>query len=88
MDLGRVLAQYDAEVRACPQAQPGFEIERTVAIAIYPKWDKPFVFPLHRCTSPCMWPTQEDGLFEEIGRRLASALSSPLMFRSRPLLKD
>ena len=29
MDLGRMLAQYDSEVRACPQAQPGFEIERT-----------------------------------------------------------
>jgi GNAT superfamily N-acetyltransferase len=29
MDLGRVLAQYDAEVRARPTAQPGFEVERT-----------------------------------------------------------
>jgi GNAT superfamily N-acetyltransferase len=29
MDLGRVLAQYDAEVRARPKAQPGFEVERT-----------------------------------------------------------
>lgn len=29
MDLGRMLAQYDSEVRARPQAQPGFEIERT-----------------------------------------------------------
>jgi GNAT superfamily N-acetyltransferase len=29
MDLGRVLAQYDSEVRARPQAQPGFEVERT-----------------------------------------------------------
>jgi len=29
MDLGHVLTQYDSEVRARPQAQPGFEIERT-----------------------------------------------------------
>ena len=29
MDVDRVLAQYDSEVRARPQAQPGFEIERT-----------------------------------------------------------
>jgi GNAT superfamily N-acetyltransferase len=29
MDLSRVLAQYDAEVRACPKAQSGFEVERT-----------------------------------------------------------
>ena len=29
MDLGRVLAQYDSEVRARPKAQPGLEVERT-----------------------------------------------------------
>jgi GNAT superfamily N-acetyltransferase len=29
MDLGRVLAEYDAEVRARPRAQPGFKVERT-----------------------------------------------------------
>ena len=28
MDLGRVLAQYDAEVRARPKAQPGFEVDQ------------------------------------------------------------
>jgi hypothetical protein len=29
MDLDRVLGQYDAEVRARPKTQPGFEVERT-----------------------------------------------------------
>jgi len=29
MDLSRVLAQYDVEVRARPRAQPGFEVDRT-----------------------------------------------------------
>jgi GNAT superfamily N-acetyltransferase len=29
MNLGRVLALYDTEVRARPAAQPGFEVERT-----------------------------------------------------------
>jgi len=29
MDLGRVLRQYDSEVRARPKARPGFEVERT-----------------------------------------------------------
>ena len=29
MNLGRVLAQYDAEARARPRAQPGFKVERT-----------------------------------------------------------
>ena len=29
MHLGRVLAQYDVEIRARPRAQPGFEVDRT-----------------------------------------------------------
>jgi GNAT superfamily N-acetyltransferase len=29
MDLGRVLTQYDVEVRACPTAQPGFRVKQT-----------------------------------------------------------
>jgi GAF domain-containing protein len=40
------------------------------------KWDKPYLFGLHQCASPRTWTTQEERLFEEIGRRLADALSS------------
>ena len=59
-----------------------FSIQSIMALAVYPKWDKPYLFGLHQCASPRRWTTQEERLFEEIGRRLADALSSLLMFRT------
>jgi len=59
-----------------------FSIQSIIALAVYPKWDRPYLFGLHQCTSPRTWTTQEERLFEEIGRRLADALSSLLMFRT------
>ena len=59
-----------------------FSIQSVIALAVYPKWDKPYLFGLHQCTCPRTWTTQEERLFEEIGRRLADALSSLLMFRT------
>jgi PAS domain S-box-containing protein len=59
-----------------------FSIQSILTMAVYPKWDKPYLFGLHQCASPRMWTTQEERLFEEIGQRLADALSSLLMFRT------
>jgi len=59
-----------------------FSIQSIIALAVYPKWDKPYLFGLHQCASPRTWTTEEEQLFEEIGRRLADALSSLLMFRT------
>jgi PAS domain S-box-containing protein len=59
-----------------------FNIRSMIAMAVYPKWDKPYLFGLHQCAFPRRWTTQEERLFEEIGRRLADALSSLLMFRT------
>jgi PAS domain S-box-containing protein len=60
----------------------GFSIRSMIVMALYPKWDKPYLFGLHQCAYPRAWTTQEQRLFEEIGRRLADALSSLLMFRT------
>jgi PAS domain S-box-containing protein len=59
-----------------------FRIQSMIIMAVYPKWDKPYLFGLHQCSYPRAWTTQEQRLFEEIGRRLADALSSLLVFRS------
>ena len=59
-----------------------FSIQSIIALAVYPKWDKPYLFGLHQCAYPRTWTTEEEQLFEEIGRRLADALSSLLMFRT------
>jgi GAF domain-containing protein len=46
------------------------------------RWDKAYLFGLHQCAYPRAWTTQEQRLFEEIGRRLAEALSTLLLFRT------
>jgi signal transduction histidine kinase len=53
-----------------------------IAMAVYPKVDKPYMFGLHQCSDPRVWTPQEERLFHEIGRRLADALDTLLMFRN------
>jgi PAS domain S-box-containing protein len=59
-----------------------FSIQSQVSMAVYPKADKPYVFGLHQCSRPRVWTPQEERLFQEIGRRLADALTSLLMLRN------
>jgi signal transduction histidine kinase len=56
-------------------------IRSIIAMAVYPKVDKPYMFGLHQCSHPRVWTSQEERLFEAIGRRLADALDTMLMFR-------
>jgi PAS domain-containing protein len=51
-------------------------------MAIYPKGDKPYMLGLHQCSYPRIWTSQEERLFQEIGRRLEDELTSLLMFRN------
>jgi len=71
---------YELAVPA--QLAERFSIQSIIALAVYPKWDKPYLFGLHQCAFPRTWTAQEERLFEEIGRKLADALSSLLMFRT------
>jgi PAS domain S-box-containing protein len=64
-----------------PQAQR-FSIKSMIAVAVYPKVDKPYMFGLHQCSHPRVWTPREERLFHEIGRRLADALDTLLMFRN------
>jgi signal transduction histidine kinase/PAS domain-containing protein len=67
---------------ALPSASAAqFTIRSMIAMAIYPKVDKPYVFGLHQCSHPRVWTSQEERLFQAIGRRLADALDRLLMFR-------
>ena len=60
-----------------------FSIESIIAMAVYPKADKPYMLGLHQCSYPRIWTSQEERLFQEIGRRLEDALTSLLMFRNQ-----
>ena len=60
-----------------------FSIQSIIAMAVYPKGDKPYMLGLHQCSYPRAWTPQEERLFQEIGRRLEDALTSLLMFRNQ-----
>ena len=59
-----------------------FSIKSMIAMAVYPKVDKAYMFGLHQCSYPRVWTPPEERLFHEIGRRLADALNTLLMFRN------
>src|SRR5208282_5235945 len=59
-----------------------FSVQSAIAMAIYPKGDKPYAFGLHQCSYARDWTPNEQRLFEEIGRRLADALTKLLALRS------
>jgi len=85
----RVLAsggpvRFDPESESALPSAPAdnFSIRSTIAMAVYPKVDKPYMFGLHQCSHPRVWTPQEERLLQEIGRRLAAALETLVMFRN------
>ena len=89
-DVSRSLLASDGPVRFDPEsdcALPSelterFDIKSIIAMAVHPKVDKPYAFGLHQCSHPRVWTPLEERLFHEIGRRLAGALDTLLMFRN------
>jgi PAS domain S-box-containing protein len=59
-----------------------FNVQSMIAMAIYPKGDKPYMLGLHQCSYPRAWTRQDRRLFQEIGRRLEDGLTSVLVFRN------
>ena len=65
-----------------PRLAKRFRVKSMIAMAVYPKVDRPYMFGLHQCSHPQVWKPREERLFHEIGRRLADALDTLLMFRN------
>jgi signal transduction histidine kinase len=88
-DVSRVALAANGPVRFDPDsghALPARLAERLgvqsmLAMAVYPKVDKPYLLGLHQCSYPRIWTLQEERLLHEIGRRLADALDTQLMLR-------
>jgi PAS domain S-box-containing protein len=59
-----------------------FSVQSQISMAVYPKGDRAYMFGLHQCSYPRVWTPQEERLFQEIGRRLADALTTLFMFRN------
>jgi PAS domain S-box-containing protein len=77
--------RFDAESDFPPPSSPWrerFSVKSMIALAVHPKVDKPYMFGLHQCSYPRVWAPHEERLFQEIGRRLADALDTLLMFRN------
>jgi PAS domain S-box-containing protein len=64
-----------------PEICDRFNVLSTIAIAVRPKGDRPYLFGLHQCSHLRVWTTVERRLFEEIARRLEDALTSALAQR-------
>ncbi len=63
------------------QLSARFGVQALMAMAVYPKVDKPYLLGLHQCSYRRVWTPHEERLFHEIGRRLADALHTQLMLR-------
>jgi PAS domain S-box-containing protein len=77
--------RFDPESDCALSSSPSeerFSIKSMIAMAVYPKVDKPYMFGLHQCSYPRVWTPHEERLFHEIGRRLADALDTLSMFRN------
>jgi PAS domain S-box-containing protein len=59
-----------------------FNVQSAIAMALYPKAEKPYLVGLHQCSYPRVWTAQEERLFQEIGRRLEDALTGLLMLHN------
>jgi len=58
-----------------------YGIKSFMAIALYPKIGKPWLFGVHQCSYARLWSKAEEQLLDEIGRRLNDALTSLLTLR-------
>jgi PAS domain S-box-containing protein len=76
--------QFNSKSESPVPAQLGerFGIQSLIAMAVYPKVDKPYMFGLHQCSYPRVWTAREERLFQEVGRRLGDALTGLLMLRN------
>jgi PAS domain S-box-containing protein len=52
-----------------------------LAVTIYPKGDKPYMFAAHQCAYPRVWTAADERLFLMIGHRLTDGLASLRAFR-------
>src|SRR5580698_2146260 len=56
-------------------------VRSQICLAIHPKIDKPYMLGLDQCTHARHWTQQEQRLFEAIGQRIATLLTSLLLSR-------
>jgi len=58
-----------------------FGVKSGLAMAVYPKDDRPSLFGIHQCTHAREWMPEDKQIFQEIGRRLGDGLTTLLAVR-------
>ena len=58
-----------------------FGVQSRMCVVVRPKIGKPHIFGVDQCTTERNWTQPEQGLFEAIGQRLATLLTSLLLSR-------
>jgi len=71
-----------SENSVLPDIAIEYQVQSFMAMAIYPKTGKAWVFGLHQCSYPRIWTMEEKRLFSEIGRRLSDGLTTLLVSRN------
>jgi PAS domain S-box-containing protein len=88
-DTLRTLLAADGVVRfgpGTPHPLPADTAERfgfksLLSMALHPRTGQPWQFGIHQCARARTWTAEEERLFQEVGRRLADALTTLLAHR-------
>jgi PAS domain S-box-containing protein len=78
----RVVHLGQKPVSGVPPVAAQFAIHSQLAMAVHPKGAQPYLFGIQQCSGPRVWTAVEQRVFQGIGRRLADALTSLLVFRT------
>ncbi len=78
---GPVKAGHGGSSPLSPRARDVFHVKSALGVAIYPRGDAPYLFGIHQCSRPRDFTPEDLQIFQEIGRRLADALTSLLAVR-------
>jgi len=70
------------ELHVPPDVEQQHGVRSMLTMALHPKGDRPYLLGLHHCAQARPWTAHDTRLFEEIGHRLADALTGALMLRS------
>lgn len=89
-DVFRILRNTEGSVKFGPGCEylvpavmeEAFRVQSFIATALYPKVGKPWSFGLHQCSYARVWSSEEEQLFQEVGRRLSDTLTSLLAYRN------
>jgi PAS domain S-box-containing protein len=74
-----------AELPLTARSAEVFQVKSAVGMAIHPAGDAPYLFGLHQCSHARAWTADDLRIFQEIGQRLAQALTSLL---AEPRLRE